>query len=143
MNSPEKIITELGYYCASVHGYSMYPLLTDHRDSVFIKKKSRYDKYDVVLFRRGDGRLVLHRIRHIKNGKYVCSGDNDSVFEVVEPDAVIGVMTEFSRNGVTYNTDGFFYKLYSRIWSFSMPTKRLLRFFCRCIDRCKNRFSRV
>ena len=143
MNSPEEIIADLGYYCASVHGCSMYPLLIDHRDSVFIKKKARYDKYDVILFRRGNGQLVLHRLRKIKNGKYICSGDNDRVFETVEPQRVIGYMAEFSRKGSIKNADSFLYKAYGRIWAFSMPTKRFLQFACRYIAICKNKFSRV
>lgn len=147
MNSPEEIIAELGYYCASVHGCSMYPLLVDHRDSVFIQKKEQYRKYDVVLFRRKSGQLVLHRIRHIKKGKYICSGDNDRVFEIVEPDMIIGCMTEFSRNGKTYKTNGFLYWLYSRIWSFSMPTKMFLQFVLKYIVMfktiLKNKFSQV
>lgn len=143
MSSPEEIIAELGYYCASVHGCSMYPLLIDHRDSVFIKKKPRYDKYDVVLFRRTNGQLVLHRLRNIKNGNYICSGDNDRVFEIVEPQMIIGYMAEFSRNGSIKKADSFLYRVYSRIWAFSMPTKRLLQFVCKCIAVCKNKFSRV
>jgi hypothetical protein len=142
MSSPEKIIAELGYYCASVHGYSMYPLLINHRDSVYIKRKPRYDKYDVVLFRRTDGQLVLHRLINIKNGNYICSGDNDRVLEAVDPRSVIGYMAEFSRNGSIKKADSFLYKAYGRIWAFSMPTKRLLQFVCKCTVACKNKFSR-
>ena len=143
MNSPEEIIAELGYYCASVHGCSMYPLLIDHRDSVFIKQKNRYDKYDVILFRRTDGQLVLHRLIKIKNGNYICSGDNDRVFETVDPKSVIGYMDEFSRNGAIKRADSAFYRIYGRIWAFSMPTKRFLQFFCKCIVVIKNKISRM
>ena len=143
MNRPEEIMAELGYYCASVHGCSMYPLLNDHRDSVFIQKKNQYKKYDVVLFRRKNGQLVLHRIRRMKNCNYICSGDNDRVFETVESDMIIGYMTEFCRNGKTYKTNSFSYKLYSRIWSFSIPTKIFLQFIFKCKNKMKNKFSRV
>ena len=142
MSSPEEIIEELGYYCASVHGCSMYPLLRDH-DSVFIKKKPQYDKYDVILFRRADGQLVLHRLRKIKKRKYICSGDNDRVFEAVEPQMIIGYMAEFSRNGSIKRADSLLYRAYGRIWAFSMPTKRLLQLVCKGIAVCKNKFSRV
>ena len=121
----------------------MYPLLVDHRDSVYIKKKTRYNKYDVVLFRRASGQLVLHRLISIKNGKYVCSGDNEIVVETVDPQAVIGYMAEFSRNGSIKNADSLLYKVYGRIWAFSMPTKRFFRFFCKYITICKNKFSRM
>lgn len=143
MNSPEEIIAELGYYSASVHGSSMYPLLIDHRDSVFIKKKPRYDKYDVILFRRTDGQLVLHRLIKIKNGSYICSGDNDRVFERVDPRSVIGYMAEFSRKGSVKRADSFLYRAYGRIWGFSMPTKCFLQLVCKGIVFCKNKFSQV
>ena len=142
MNSPEELIDELGYYSAAVHGYSMYPLLVDHRDSVFIEKKSRYEKFDVVLFRRKNGQLVLHRVRKIKDGKYICSGDNENFYEIVESDMIIGYMTEFCRNGSVGKNDDWRFKVYSRVWAFSLPTKRLLRFFLKCVVRCKNKFHR-
>ena len=143
MSSPEEIIAELGYYSASVHGLSMYPLLKDHRDSVFIKKKASYDKYDVILFRRESGQLVLHRLRWIKDGFYVCSGDNDRVYEIVDPKSVIGYMAEFCRNGSIKRADGFLYKAYGRIWAFSMPTKRFLQLVCEWSVILKNKFLRV
>ena len=70
MNNPRNIVNTKGYYCATVHGYSMYPLLCNHRDSVYIEKANSYKKYDVVLFERPNGKLVLHRIIKIKNGVY-------------------------------------------------------------------------
>lgn len=38
MNKPEDIIKTTGFYSAPVHGMSMYPLLYNHRDSVYIVK---------------------------------------------------------------------------------------------------------
>ena len=66
MNNPRNIVNTKGYYCATVHGYSMYPLLCNHRDSVYIEKANSYKKYDVVLFERPNGKLVLHRIIKIR-----------------------------------------------------------------------------
>ena len=52
MNKPEDIIAKYGFYSAPVHGTSMYPLLIDHKDSVYITFPTKLKKYDVVLFRR-------------------------------------------------------------------------------------------
>lgn len=127
MSSPREIINSHGYYCAAVHGYSMYPLLFNHRDSVYIVKVEQYKKYDVALFERADGQLVLHRIVKIKDGVYYFCGDNDFVIEKVEKHQIIGKMTEFSRKGKEYKTSNLFYKLYSRVWCFSFPTKKILK----------------
>ena len=51
MNKPEDIIAKYGFYSAPVHGTSMYPLLIDHKDSVYITFTNKLKKYDVVLFR--------------------------------------------------------------------------------------------
>ena len=55
MSSPREIINTHGYYCATIHGYSMYPLLINHKDSAYIVKSDEYKKYDVALFERADG----------------------------------------------------------------------------------------
>jgi len=126
MNSPERLIAENGFYAATVHGDSMEPLLTNHRDTVYIEPAAEYRKRDVVLFRRADGQLVLHRLIGCdKNGLWAC-GDNDFHPEAVLPSQILGVMTEFTRNGRTVSVRSFGYRLYSRVWSFSLPTKRLL-----------------
>lgn len=127
MNSPRDIVNSHGYYCAPVHGYSMYPLLHNHRDSVYIVKTNEYKKYDVVLFERANKKLVLHRILKIKDGVFYICGDNDFLVEQVSQQQLIGKMTEFSRNGKEYTTNHFMYKLYSAIWCFSPFTKRILK----------------
>lgn len=130
MSSPRDIVNTYGYYCATIHGYSMYPLLCNHRDSVYIEKANEYKKYDVALFERADGQLVLHRILKIKDGIYYFSGDNDLVIEKVREQQLIGKMTEFSRNGKKYKTSNSIYKLYSLVWCFSPFTRRILKKAC-------------
>lgn len=127
MNNPRNIVNTKGYYCATVHGYSMYPLLCNHRDSVYIEKANSYKKYDVVLFERPNGKLVLHRIIKIKNGVYYFCGDNDFVIEKVAEQQFIGKMTEFSRKDKEYTINNFWYKLYTRVWCCSLFTKKILK----------------
>lgn len=127
MNNPRDIVNSLGYYCATVHGYSMYPLLTNHRDSVYIVKTDEYKKHNVVLFERAGGQLVLHRILRIKDGVFYICGDNDFVTEAVKREQLIGKMTEFSRNGKEYTVKHPLYRLYSFVWCFSPFTKKVLK----------------
>lgn len=127
MSSPREIINTHGYYCATIHGYSMYPLLINHKDSAYIVKSDEYKKYDVALFERTDGQLVLHRIIKIKDGVYYFCGDNDFAFEKVEKHQIIGKMTEFSRKDKEYKVSKLSYRLYSRVWCFSFFTKKILK----------------
>lgn len=130
MNNPEQLLAENGFYAATVHGHSMEPLLFEHRDVVYIEPTTTYKPWDVVLFRRTDGQLVLHRLIRCKNGVFWLCGDNDLKAESVDPKQMLGVMTAFSRNGQTVRVTSRRYRLYSRIWNFSLPTKRVLRWLC-------------
>lgn len=125
MTSPEQLLAENGFYAATVHGQSMEPLLSDHRDTVYIESASAYHKRDVVLYRRADGQLVLHRLIGCGE-RWLACGDNDFHPEAVKPSQILGVMTAFTRHGRTVYTTSLGYRLYSRVWSFSLPTKRLL-----------------
>lgn len=126
MNSPSQILQKHGFYCATVHGYSMYPLLFDHQDSVYIKKAENFKKYDVVLFQRKSGQLVLHRIVGFEDDFLLICGDNEFKIEKVKKEQVLGKMTEFSRKNKEYTVDNLWYKMYSRVWCFSFFTKKIL-----------------
>lgn len=131
MNNPEQIIDRKGYYAAPIHGTSMNPLLLEHRDCVYLKKTDQYNKYDVVLFRRKNNQLVLHRIIGMKNEKLIIRGDYDLQREIVDPAQCIGTMVQFTRNNKTYSADHGLYRLYGRIWNSTTLFRRLLRFFRR------------
>ena len=68
----EKLLQEGKIVQTKLRGYSMYPLFVPGREDVRIEscRQDSLHRGDVVLYRRTGGRLVLHRIHHIKNGKY-------------------------------------------------------------------------
>ena len=126
MNNPEALLATHGFYAATVHGDSMMPLLHNHRDTVYVEPSDVCRPLDVVLYRRANGQLVLHRLLS-RNGN-VCTvcGDNDFVRETIDVSQILGVMTAFTRNGRTVYVTSRRYRLYSRVWTLSFPTKRLL-----------------
>ncbi len=132
MSSPEQIIAETGSFCAPIHGESMLPLLKNHRDSVCLVPVKEYKKYDVVLFRRKNGKLVLHRIIGFKDNLLIIRGDADLVSENVYPSQCIGVMIEFCRKGKNISVASPMYRLYSRIWCSTIFFRKGYR-FCRRI----------
>ena len=125
MNSPESILKDAGFYAAAVHGVSMIPLLCNHRDTVYVEPATVFHKRDVVLFRRRNRQLVLHRLIRVKGDYLIVSGDNELTSEVITREQVLGVMTAFTRKGRTVYTSSPLYRIYSYIWTVSFPTKRI------------------
>lgn len=114
----EGVLATEGVYISATVGKSMYPMLRAGRDKILVSPKcGRLKKYDIPLYRRGDN-YVLHRVIKVLPGSgYNIRGDNCFATEKNVPEeAVIGVLTEFFRDGKSVNTNGFGYKLYSRIW---------------------------
>ena len=102
-NLSEKIkITDLLSEGKSVQlhpqGYSMYPLIVPERDEVIISplKDHKIKRGDVLLYRRKNDRLILHRVYTVKDDKVFFVGDNESVVEgPLEISQIYGIMTAF------------------------------------------------
>ena len=74
----EKLLEDGKIIQIKPQGYSMYPLLLPGRDEVQIEKTdiTKAKRGDVLLYRRQEGILVLHRVyRRTKDGLYMV-GDN-------------------------------------------------------------------
>ena len=83
-------------------GYSMYPLFISGRDEAVIAPCSTDSLHrgDVVLYRRDQSILVLHRIWKIKKDGFYMVGDNQTVIEgPLRPDQIRGRLIACCRNG--------------------------------------------
>ena len=109
-------------------GVSMYPMLRHGLDKVLLSPKAdKLKKYDVILYRRGNGQYILHRIIGIGD-TYTCIGDNQYKKEKgVKDEQVIAVVTSFTRKGREYSVDDLGYKVYCRVWHYSRFPRRVLR----------------
>ena len=88
-------------------GYSMYPLFIPGRDEALIQQTDGTDchRNDVVLYRRDQGILVLHRICRITSDGFYMVGDNQ--YEVEGPlrqDQIIGKLIAVNRNSSLQRT---------------------------------------
>ena len=96
----EKVLESQGFIIAPVKGDSMLPMLDENKDSVRIVPASGVlKKYDLPLYRRPGGKLVLHRIIDVKKNHYVICGDNRTVLEKVPHRWVVGVTEGFFKEG--------------------------------------------
>ena len=121
-----------GVYASVTRGPSMRPLFKTHRDMVIIGRIERpLRKYDVVLYTGAHNKYTMHRIIGVKSGVYIIRGDNTYKKEYVEPERIIGILTEYNRKGKRGSVNSVSFKLYSRIWHYLYP----VRYICYKIKR--------
>ena len=110
-------------------GISMLPMLRQGVDSVVLAPvTAKLKKYDIPLYVRENGHYILHRIVKVGKEEYVCIGDNQFEKEYgVGADSVIGVVSEFVRNGKKHSVNELGYKTYCRIWHYSRPIRHAYR----------------
>ncbi len=125
----EECLREGRSFTFAPHGVSMLPMLRQGRDTVTLSPiPERLRKYDLPLYRRPDGKFILHRIvGTAADGTYTCIGDHQFVFETgVRPEWMIAVVTKFTRDSREHSVKEFTYRLYCRVWHYSrMPRKFL------------------
>ena len=111
----------------TITGNSMLPLLRHRRDKVcIVKPASILHKYDIILFVRGDGKYILHRIIAAKKKSYKVIGDNQCTIEYpVYHSQVIGVVKGIWRKEKYIACDSYWYKAYCRLWLLVYPLRYL------------------
>ena len=128
MNTIENQLFTEGFYVSTTVGMSMRPMLRNRRDRVIIRPvgEGRLSKWDLPLYRRPDGKYVLHRIIAVKEGCYVIRGDNTYVNEIVPDEWVFGVVTEFYRGDRHVIADNKAYRCYAVFWHTIYPLRKLV-----------------
>ncbi len=124
----EELLEKDGFIVYTNVGVSMMPLLRQRRDIIEIRKKEpgRCQKYDVVLYKRGE-RYILHRILRVLPEGYLIAGDHNTFVETdVTDDMILGVMTRVIRNGRSITVDNPFYRLYVHLWCDCYPLRMFL-----------------
>ena len=129
-----------GYCVQTTVGMSMYPMLRNRRDRVIIRPvgKERLRRWDLPLYRRPDGKYVLHRIIAVRDGYYVIRGDNTYAKERVPDEWIVGVMTEFYRGTRHVKAEQKGYRLYAAVWQTIYPIRRFLLALRRLASRVKH-----
>ena len=122
-------------------GVSMLPMLRQDIDSVWIEPiRKPLKKYDLPLYRRDNGKYILHRI--IQTGEtFVCIGDNQFQLEPgIRPDQMIAVVTAFYRGERKHLVTEPTYRLYCCVWHHS---RRLRKFWRRCLGWLKRKLRQL
>ncbi len=127
--------------CASlvVTGGSMLPMLRPMKDRVLLAPPEKYNKGDIILYQRENGKYVLHRILQKKEGYVICCGDNQWEKERVEVTRILAVVTGFCKLSKQYSVTAKGYRLYKWVWVTLFPIRRVLLWTGRRVYRLKNK----
>ncbi len=137
----ERQLQEQGYYVSTTVGWSMYPMLRNRRDRIVVLPigRDRLKKYDLPLYRRPDGKYILHRIIDVRDGLYVIRGDNTYVKEYIPDEWILGYVSEFYREEHHVLTSAKGYRRYAAFWNWIYPVRWLFvkarRFAQRCVRK--------
>lgn len=123
----EQILMEEGELLTAAAGVSMLPCIRAQKDVLHLVKATEPPKvYDVILYRRKNKTLILHRILNILDSGYVLCGDNQSALEYgIQESQILGVLRGFYRNGsyVDCRTNRL-YLAYVKVWCHSLRVRR-------------------
>ena len=109
-------------------GYSMYPLFIPGWDEALIQQVpvSSLRRNDVILYRRDQSILVLHRIAKITPEGFFLVGDNQSELEgPLREDQIRGKLVAFVRKGKETSVTNPFHRLLSSFWLRMLPLRPL------------------
>ena len=105
-----------------IQGVSMRPFLRNGDFAYLVPLPERLRRGDLVLFRRLDGRYVLHRVFRLRrDGSFLMLGDSQMVPEPVEAAQLRGKVAFVRRNGQECRPGSFAW------WFFAVPWLRLAR----------------
>ena len=108
-------------------GVSMLPLLRQGKDAVELSPlPEKLKKYDLPVYQYPSGKVVMHRVVEVREGYYVCLGDNTYHYETVMPEYCVALVTAIRRGNKVISTDSVRYQLYSRVWVTIYPLRRWL-----------------
>lgn len=109
-------------------GVSMLPMLRQGKDTVELSPlPEKLKKYDLPIYQRPNGKLVMHRIVAVKEDHYICLGDNTEVFETIYPEQMIGVVSAFMRGKKRIAVTNPGYRLYCHLWRPTRPLRKLYK----------------
>ena len=122
----EKLLAEGNRIQIKPQGYSMYPVLVPGRDEAIVAPAdpAKLKRGDVVLYRRDQSILVLHRIWRRQGDKFYLVGDNQKEIEgPLHPDQMKGIMIGMIRKGKKISVKNPVYRLLTGIWLVMRPIR--------------------
>lgn len=134
---------EQGIAPLRVTGSSMHPTFRNGRDTVCLRKlEAELRRGDVILYRRENGQYVLHRIVRLRDGAFICSGDNQFEPERVGAEQVIARVEAFRRGKKEYSVTHLGYRAYVWLWVGIFPVRKPLLKLRRWLGKLRRKLAR-
>ena len=131
----EQCLKDIGFAVVPISGTSMWPLLKERNSQVQLVsgRTKQLKKGDIVLYRRKDGTLVLHRIiKIVKRNTYLVCGDHQwKLEEQIREDQILAAAQGFFINGRYIDEKTWWYRLYKKIWNGNLTIRRCCLAFLR------------
>lgn len=122
----EEILLSGGRVKILASGKSMEPVIRDGLDTVVLKKAEKpLRKNDIVLFKRDNGRLVLHRIIAVSGTEITLRGDCQWTTETVDASRVMGVLDAIERGSQVIKAESEYFEKYKKFLPFIRWKNRL------------------
>lgn len=122
------LLEQGGTFPLGITGSSMTPFLVHGRDTVYLSRVSgSLKKGDMILYRRDNGMLVLHRIARVEDGGYTLVGDAQTELEPgIRLDQVLALVTSVCRKGKHLGRDSFCWTFFEKIWIRMIPARPMI-----------------
>ena len=100
-----------------ISGNSMSPFLIHGRDTVYLSRITQPPKVgDMILYRRDNGRYVLHRIYAVHE-TFTMVGDAQTQLETgIRPDQMLAIVTAVCRRGKHLEKGSFWWDFFEKRW---------------------------
>lgn len=111
-----------------VSGSSMVPFLVHGRDTVYLSWiENPIKRGDIVLYRRNNGELVLHRVCRLTAAGFTMVGDAQQETEPgIRPEQLLAVTTAVRRKGKLLTRSDWQWKIFETLWLWLIPWRKTL-----------------
>ena len=140
----EETLNKVDSFIATPVGRSMMPILRESKDTVVLERLTESPKkYDMLLYKRKNGKYVLHRLLEIRENDYVMCGDNQLIKEYgIKDENIIGICKGFYRKEKYIDCQNKLYLMYVRLWCISLSLRKVLIFPMNFSFRVKGHLAR-
>lgn len=138
----EETVNKGGSMPLVVTGNSMNPFLKDGKDTVWLEActETSFKRGKILLFRREDSKIVLHRVRNIKaDGTLIMNGDAQYWCEDIKKEQALAIVTYIEKNGKKISCNSLKYKIRIEVWQILKP---LRPFIFRVYRKLKKTFGK-
>lgn len=132
-----ELLEELGTVPLVISGGSMAPFLVHGRDTVYLEKPGTpLKRGDMVLYRRGGGRYILHRICKAEGETFTMVGDAQTRREPgIRREQILARVTAVRRKGKLLQKGSFLWNFFEKHWIRMIPLRPMAMAVYRCLKK--------